>query len=120
MQVRTVSISVIRQTQEVSRLDPVIVGRAMDLLYGGWDLKRVPPLKGYFYGDEVEMSYFYGDEVEMTDGHHRYAAAVALGYDNVPVLNEAAMRRGDKSAYSAAVRKYRKLIGHPLSKMKSV
>jgi len=110
MQVRTVSISVIRQTQEVSRLDPVIVGRAMDLLYGGWDLKRVPPLKGYFYGDEVEM----------TDGHHRYAAAVALGYDNVPVLNEAAMRRGDKSAYSAAVRKYRKLIGHPLSKMKSV
>lgn len=81
-----------------------IVKRSIDLMSSGWDLKKVPPLKGYFYTDHVEM----------TDGHHRYAAALALGLDEVPVVNEAAMKRGDKTAYAVAVRKYRQLIDHPL------
>ena len=77
----------------------------MLLLMEGWNVKKVPPLKGYFYADGVHI----------TDGHHRYEAAKALKLKTVPVINEAAMRRGDRSSYQAAVKKYRKLIDHPLT-----
>lgn len=101
-----VPTSRIRTTQDEARLDPSLVGRSMDLLREGWDTSVVPPIKGYFYVDGVEM----------TDGHHRYAAAQRLGLAAVPVVNEAAMRRGDRVSYAAALKKYRRLIDHPLSR----
>jgi hypothetical protein len=106
MNIEMVDVSKIKSTQEESRLDFDLVKKAMELLSDGWDLSKIPPIKGYFYTDHVEM----------TDGHHRYAAAVALDYKEVPVVNEAAMRRGDRTSYASMLKKYRKLIAHPLSK----
>jgi hypothetical protein len=96
----------IRTNQEASRLDPELVRRSITLLANGWDISKVPPVKGYFYKDHMEL----------TDGHHRLAAALALRIKEIPAVNEAAMRSGDKSSYAAAIRKYRKLISHPLAK----
>lgn len=101
-----VKIGDIRTNQDESRLDPALVSRSMTLLSNGWDINKVPPVKGYFYTDHMEL----------TDGHHRLAAALALGLKEVPAVNESAMRSGDKSTYAAAIRKYRKLISHPLAK----
>jgi len=95
----------IRTNQETGRLDPVLGRQVMALLTDGWDISRVPPLKGYFYTKHIEL----------TDGHHRLAAALALGMKEVPVVNEAALRRGDKASYTAAIKKYRRLISHPLA-----
>jgi ParB-like chromosome segregation protein Spo0J len=103
--IEMVEVSKIRTTQESGRIDPELVKRSAALLTEGWDTERVPPIKGYFYMEDFEM----------TDGHHRLVAALALGFKKVPAVNESAMRRGDKASYAAAVRKSRKLIDHPLS-----
>lgn len=103
--VETVPVSRIRPTQEAQRIDQGLVKRIVSVLETGWDLSVIPPVRGYFYTDGVEL----------TDGHHRLVAAQTLGLATVPVINEAAMQRGDKSRYAAAVRRYRKLVEHPLA-----
>lgn len=106
------SIDRVKPNQEASRLDRALVQRSVALLRDGWDEKKVPPVMGYVYterdshGDHVDVLY-------IEDGHHRYAAALELGYSAIPTLNRSEMNGGDVRAYRGAIKRYRALIEHP-------
>lgn len=112
MRVALVPVGRVVATQEPERLDQAIVERAKALLVDGWDLSVVPPLRGYFATEQRPDGSHY-ENFEITDGHHRYVAAVELGYDKVPVVNDLAMKRSDRAFYTRAVKRYRKRIDHP-------
>ncbi len=107
MELLLVRMSDIITSQEPSRVDASIVATVRRLLrdLGGWDTSKIPPITGF-----VTQEGFV-----LHDGHHRVLAAEAEGLKVVPALNFAGMRRGDKISHQAGVRRYRKLIGHPLA-----
>lgn len=104
MNVESVDIQSLRPTEK--KRHPKIVSAAVKLLRNGWDIQVVPPL----------LVVIRGDGVYILNGHQRWKAAQKLGLEKVPVVDREAMTRGDVASYTSAVRRYRKLIGHPLNR----
>lgn len=91
----------LKSTEE--RNHPEIVRKVVKLFRNGWDTDMVPPI----------LVVVRQDGIYVLNGHQRLKAAKKVGFDRVPVVDREEMRRGDVSSYTAAVRRYRKLIGHP-------
>ena len=99
-----VDIEAIIGSQEIVHDEIVYAARGLFVSLGGWDLGVIPPVTGFVTTDGFVLH----------DGHHRVLAAKAEGLAMIPALNFAAMRRGDKVSHRAAIRRYRRLIGHPV------
>ena len=102
-----VPLRLLRDT-ETKPLDAKLVDRAVEILKT--DPKAVPPILGIFEKTAA------GEVVHVSDGHHRVAAYRVAGLPCAEVINEASMRRSDRAAYTRAVNKYRKLIGHAVKR----
>lgn len=108
MQFEMVPIAQVVPTENTP-LHSNVVKQAARLLRDAWDTKVVPPLLIWAITEKVggvRVNRYYVD-----DGHHRLAAAIAVGYTEVPVLNKSAMRRGELGAYRKSIERYRALTG---------
>lgn len=107
--VQVVPVEQLVITKDAPELHEELIPPIMDMLAHDWNLRVVPPVmvaEGIVNGRDV---------YQVLDGHHRLEAAERLGYEEVPVVNRLAMRRGDLAAHGRRVAAYRRLLGHPLA-----
>jgi len=88
---------------------PEIIEQVRALINDEWDVEEVPPLLAIPVTERVGGEHV--DRFYLHDGHHRFAAALAEGYDYVPVVVLPAMTRQEKLAWGRRVKEYRKLLG---------